>query len=53
MTVARLARRLLLEPYHAIVYFTPEARQALADTGLRGFWMGVRAVDRWHLGRAG
>ena len=35
MTVARLPRRmwLLLDPYRAIVYVTPEARQALADTG--------------------
>jgi hypothetical protein len=32
MTVAGLARRmwLLLEPYHAVVYYAPEARQSLA-----------------------
>lgn len=32
-----------LEPYHAVVYFAPEARQAYADAGLKGFWMGYFA----------
>ena len=39
---ARRAWR-VLEPIHAIVYFAPEARQALADAGLKGFWMGYFA----------
>lgn len=32
-----------LEPYHAVVYFAPEARQAYANAGLKGFWMGYFA----------
>jgi hypothetical protein len=32
-----------LEPYHAMIYFAPEARQAYADAGLKGFWMGYFA----------
>jgi len=31
----RLARG--LNPYHAVTYFAPEARQAFEDAGLRGF----------------
>lgn len=39
------ARRLwtVFEPYHAMVYFAPEARTAYADAGLKGFWMGYFA----------
>ena len=39
------ARRVwrMLEPYHAIVYFAPESREAFADLGLKGFWMGYFA----------
>jgi hypothetical protein len=41
----RDARRVwrMLEPYHAIVYFAPESREAFADLGLKGFWMGYFA----------
>jgi hypothetical protein len=40
-----LARQMwqTLEPYHAMIYFSPEARQAFVDAGLRGFWMGYFA----------
>jgi len=37
----RLARG--LNPYHAVTYFAPEARQAFEDAGLRGFWRGYFA----------
>ncbi|HEY5852662.1 MAG TPA: hypothetical protein VIW24_01095 [Aldersonia sp.] len=39
------ARRMwqLIEPLHAVSYFTPEARSAYDDAGLRGFWMGYVA----------
>ena len=39
------ARRmwLLTEPYHAIVYFAPEAREELDAAGMKGFWMGYFA----------
>lgn len=39
---ARLAWR-RLEPYHAIIYFAPEARQAYKEIGLKGYWMGYFA----------
>jgi hypothetical protein len=29
-----------LEPYHAMIYFSPEAREAFATSGLKGYWMG-------------
>jgi hypothetical protein len=29
-----------LEPYHAMLYFAPEAREAYAAAGLKGYWMG-------------
>ena len=37
----RLARG--LNPYHAVTYFAPEAREAFEDVGLRGFWRGYFA----------
>jgi hypothetical protein len=42
---ASLARRMwwVLEPYHAMVYFAPEARAAYAAAGLKGGWMGYFA----------
>lgn len=40
--ISRLAWQ-MLEPYHAMIYFAPEARQAYADAGLKGFWMGYFA----------
>jgi hypothetical protein len=49
------ARRLwqLFEPYHALTYFTPEARQAFEDVGLRGFWRGYFAGRAAPLGPVG
>lgn len=40
-----VARRMwqLIEPLHAVSYFTPEARSCYDDVGLRGFWMGYVA----------
>jgi hypothetical protein len=42
---ASLARRMwwALEPYHAMVYFAPEARAAYDAAGLKGGWMGYFA----------
>ena len=42
LSSARTAWR-VLEPYHAMIYFTPEAREANAAAGLKGFWMGYFA----------
>src|SRR5215469_11770901 len=39
-----------LEPYHAMSYFAPEARQAYAEAGLKGFWMGYFASRAAALG---
>lgn len=33
----------LIEPYHAVVYFGRDMRQAYADVGLTGFWRGYFA----------
>lgn len=48
-----IARRLwqVLEPYHALVYFSPQTRQAMEDAGLRGFWRGYFAGRAAPLGR--
>jgi hypothetical protein len=42
---AELARRMwwATEPYHAVVYFAPETREAYTAIGLKGFWMGYFA----------
>ncbi|OAN27509.1 SCO6745 family protein [Mycolicibacterium iranicum] len=47
-----LARRLhdRMEPVHAVTYFTPEARSALAALGYQGFWMGYFAARSAPLG---
>jgi hypothetical protein len=42
-----------LEPYHAVTYFTDEARQAFTDAGLRGFWMGYFAGRAAPMGPVG
>lgn len=49
---AEVARRMwrATEPYHAIVYFAPEVRDALAGVGLKGFWMGYFAGRAAPLG---
>ncbi|MFD2415243.1 SCO6745 family protein [Amycolatopsis pigmentata] len=43
----------LYEPVHDVVYFTPEARQAADDAGMRGFWMGYFAMRAAPLGPVG
>lgn len=40
----------MFEPYHAMIYFAPEARQAFLDVGLKGFWMGYFASRSAPLG---
>lgn len=40
----------LLEPIHALVYFAPEPRQAYAEAGLKGGWMGYFASRSAPLG---
>jgi hypothetical protein len=52
---AQFARRLWsrLEPIHAVTYFSPEARTALADAGYRGFWMGYFAGRAAPMGPVG
>ena len=42
-----------LEPYHAVTYFTDEARRAFKDAGLRGFWMGYFAGRAAPMGPVG
>lgn len=43
----------LLEPLHAVVYFSPEPLAALDDAGYRGFWMGYFAGRAAPLGPVG
>jgi hypothetical protein len=52
---AQLARRLWsrLEPIHAVTYFSPEARAALAKAGYKGFWMGYFAGRAAPMGPVG
>lgn len=51
-TTARAVWR-VLEPYHAVVYFAPEARAAYAEAGLRGQWMGYFASRAAAMGQVG
>jgi hypothetical protein len=46
------ARRMwrIVEPIHAVTYFTPEALAAFADAGLRGYWRGYFAGRAAPLG---
>src|SRR4051794_27445604 len=48
------ARRMwtLYEPYHAVIYFAPEAAEAFKDAGYKGFWMGYFAARLAPLGAA-
>ncbi len=48
----RLARRLwtIYDPVHAVTYFSPEARSAFTEAGLRGFWRGYFAGRSAPLG---
>lgn len=52
MVDAHLARKLwwALEPYHAVVYFAPEAKATFEQIGLKGFWMGYFASRAAPLG---
>lgn len=52
MSSAREAWR-LLEPLHAVVYFSPEPLAALDAAGYRGFWMGYFAGRAAPLGAVG
>lgn len=51
---SRAARQLwkLLEPVHAVTYFSPEPLAALKEAGYRGFWMGYFAGRAAPLGAA-
>jgi hypothetical protein len=51
----QLARRMwrVLEPYHAVTYFTDESRRTFNDVGLRGFWMGYFAGRAAPMGPVG
>src|SRR3978361_2089045 len=40
-----------IEPVHVLTYFAPEARQAAASLGMRGFWMGYFAQRSAPLGQ--
>ena len=42
-----------IEPYHAVTYFTTEARAAFEAIGLRGFWRGYFAGRAAPLGAVG
>jgi hypothetical protein len=50
-----IARRMwtLIEPVHAVTYFTPQARAAFEAAGLRGFWRGYFAGRAAPLGAVG
>ena len=41
-----------LEPYHAVVYFAPEAQAACTALGTRGYWMSYFALRAAPLGAA-
>jgi hypothetical protein len=43
----------LLEPVHAVTYFTAPAREAFESSGLRGFWRGYFAGRAAPLGAVG
>lgn len=55
MNTPAAARELwtLLEPIHAVTYFSPEPLAALRTAGYRGFWMGYFAGRAAPLGAAG
>jgi hypothetical protein len=43
----------LVEPYHALTYFAPQAAAAFEDIGLRGFWRGYFAGRAAPMGPVG
>jgi len=49
---AALARRLhrSIEPYHALIYFAPEAIEGAKALGLKGYWMGYFATRAAPMG---
>jgi hypothetical protein len=49
LSLARTVWR-TLEPYHAMIYFSPEARAAFKEAGLKGYWMGYFAARSAPLG---
>jgi len=49
LSLARTSWR-TLEPYHAMIYFSPEAREAFKAAGLKGYWMGYFAARSAPLG---
>jgi len=51
LALSRRARR-MFEPYHTMIFFAPEARQAFLDVGLKGYWMGYFASRSAPLGPA-
>lgn len=52
MAESQLSRALwwALEPYHAVVYFAPDATSTYEAIGLKGFWMGYFASRAAPLG---
>jgi hypothetical protein len=54
-SAAATARQMwtLFEPVHVVSYFTPEARSALEQAGLRGFWRGYFAGRAAPMGQVG
>ncbi len=55
MTDPRSARRLwnVAETVHAVTYFHPASLEAIASTGVKGFWMGYFAARLAPLGPVG
>src|SRR5262245_66460441 len=51
-TEIHVARQMwrVLERYHAMIYFAPEAREAFTAAGLKGYWMGYFASRAAALG---
>jgi len=43
----------LIEPIHALTYFSSESRDAFRDAGLKGFWMGYFAGRSAPMGAVG
>jgi hypothetical protein len=55
MDAPAAARRMwtLFEPVHVVTYFSPEARDAFEQAGLRGFWRGYFAGRAAPMGAVG
>lgn len=48
---ATLDLKQVYEPYHTLVYFAPEVRQAFKDLGMKGYWMGYFASRAAPMGQ--